>query len=311
MEREHKLRRLHYMRKRLPHITASALSAVLADVEEYGCVDLHQRKHLKEATEYELAKYTEYGPLLCQISLATRNGDLTACICNVKTLMFAAFQQGGAWTNLLLQTFERRKCSPQSAYNLAVYTDEVVPGNVISHDNRRKCWAIYISIMEFGVKALAQEAAWLTVACQRSSTIAQVNAGIGQLVKQIIKHTFQSDGVDLEKGGFVLKSPQGSLHRLYLKLGCFVQDGAAHRAMFSIKGDSGTRCCLLCKNIISHRSSLVDEAGCEILVTDLVKESQLDLTNDKDIWSTVARLKANHTTMFLALYDFLSILFNF
>ena len=138
-----------------------------------------------------------------------------------------------------------------------------------------------------------------------------MNAGIGQLFKQIIKHTFQSDGVDLEKGGFVLKSPQGSLHRLYLKLGCFVQDGAAHRAMFSIKGDSGTRCCLLCKNIISHRSSLVDEAGCEILVTDLVKESQLDLTNDKDIWSTVARLKANHTTMFLALYDFFEYTFQF
>ena len=214
--------------------------------------------------------------------------------------MFAAFHQGGAWTNLLLQTCERRKCSPHSAYNLAVNTDEVVPGNVISHDNRRKCWVIYISIMEFGVKAFSQEAAWLTVACQRSSTIAQVNAGIGQLVKQIIKQTFQTDGVDLEKGGFVLKSPQGSLHRLFLKLGCFVQDGAAHRAMFSIKGDSGTRCCLLCKNIISHRSPLVDEAGCEILVTDLVKESQLDLTTDQDIWSTVARLKANHTTMLLA-----------
>jgi len=53
-------------------------------------------------------------------------------------------------------------------------------------------------------------------------------------------------------------------------------------------------------NIISHRSPLVDEAGCEILVTDLVQESQLDLTTDQDIWSTVARLKASHTTMFLA-----------
>ena len=146
-----------------------------------------------------------------------------------------------------------------------------------------KCWVVYISILEFGAKALSQESAWLTVACQRSTTISQVNAGIGQLVKQIIKHTFQSDGVDLEKVGFVLKSQAGKLYRLHLKLGCFVQDGAAHRAMFSIKGDSGTRCCLLCKNIISHRSSLVDEEGCDILVTDLVKESKLDLTTDQAI----------------------------
>ena len=78
---------------------------------------------------------------------------------------------------------------------------------------------------------------------------------------------------DLQEGGILLKGPDGDHCRIWIQLGCLVQDGAAHRAVFSVKGDSGTRCCLLCRDIISKRSKLTNEEGGEILLTDNVKEA--------------------------------------
>ena len=78
-----------------------------------------------------------------------------------------------------------------------------------------------------------------------------VKGGIGQLIKEILKKTFQD----------TLMSPKQALYSSQ-RVGnitesgwiqCIVQDGAAHRATFSVKGDSGTRCCLLCKNVSVQR----------------------------------------------------------
>ena len=157
---------------------------------------------------------------------------------------------------------------------------------------------IYASVIQFGPVALSQEASWLTIGCCRSSCISLVRGGIGQLVKEILKKTFQDAHFDVTQAGFVLKSKDGEQHhRIWLDLQRIVQDGAAHRAMFSVKGDSGTRCCLLCKNVVSRRSGLVDEGGATLLVTEFVKASQLDLTTDRDVWQTIKTLKDKHKTL--------------
>ena len=216
---------------------------------------------------------------------------------NILTLFFAAFNQGGGWANLMMNLISQSPPSPSNKYGLAIYTDEVVPGNTVSPDNLRKIWVVYASVIQFGPVALSQEASWLTIGCCRSSCISLVRGGIGQLVKEILKKTFQDAHFDVTQAGFVLKSKDGEHHRIWLDLQCIVQDGAAHRAMFSVKGDSGTRCCLLCKNVVSRRSGLVDEDGATLLVTEFVKASQLDLTTDQDVWKTIQTLKDKHKTL--------------
>ena len=109
---------------------------------------------------------------------------------------------------------------------------------------------------------------------------------------------------DLQEGGSLLKGPDGDHCRIWIQLGCLVQDGAAHRAVFSVKGDSGTRCCLLCRNIISKRSQLTNEEGGEILLTDNVKEADCVFTSDNDIWNSIQRLRTNYGIMCLGLWAY-------
>lgn len=300
MERDAKLRRIHYLKRQLPHMSASAFSSLLKDVDEHGSIGLHQRKHIKEATLKELNRYKEYGPMFVEVPL---QGDeaYKAAIVNIHTLLFTAFAQGGGFYNLLMETMTKHPPDPAAPYQLCLYTDEVVPGNALSHDNKRKIWVVYGSLLQFGPQVLSQESAWLTLATARSSFLAHVHGGIGQLMKVVIKEAFQSPRCDLQKAGILLKAPNGTLHRVWIKLGCFVQDGAAHRAVFGIKGDSGTRMCLLCKNIVSKKSDLVGEAGAEMLVTENVKGHQLELTSDADIWRSVSRMRSQQLTMYLKL----------
>ena len=134
--------------------------------------------------------------------------------------------------------------------------------------------------------------------CCRSNSLPSATGGIGQLVKEILRKTFQDTNFDVSQAGFVLKAKDGGHHRIRLGLQCTVQD-AAHRAMLSVEGDSGTRCCLLFKNVARSRSGLVDEDGSTILVTEFVKASHLDLTTDQDVWKTVQTRKDKLKTLHL------------
>ena len=235
MERAAKLQRLHYMRRSLPHISASALAAVLEDVQKFGNVDLHQRKHIRESTEKELSKWNAYGPLFHELTLVGFEHRVQVVAVNVLTLFFAAFNQGGGWANLMMNLMQQSPPSPSNKYGLAIYSDEVVPGNTVAPDNLRKIWVIYASLIQFGPVALSQEASWLTIGCCRSSCLSLVKGGIGQLIKEILKKTFQDTNFDVTQAGFVLKSKGGEHHRIWLDLQCIVQDGAAHRATFQSK----------------------------------------------------------------------------
>jgi hypothetical protein len=246
----------------------------------------------------ELSKYDEYGQLFVDIVLKG-DQDLKASIVNLHALLFHAFAQGGGFYKLMMETMEKHPPNPREPYSLVLYSDEVVPGNALSHDNKRKIWMVYGSLMQFGSERLSQECAWLTLASCRSSFLAQVHGGIGQLMKEIVKNAFQSTTCDLQRAGILLKGPDNQMYRVWVSLGAFVQDGAAHKYMWAIKGDAGSRCCFLCKNCISKRSGLVNEEGGDVLVTENMKEDKLEFTTDSDIWKSVGKLKTNFETMCL------------
>ena len=69
-----------------------------------------------------------------------------------------------------------------------------------------------------------------------------------------------------------------------------LQDGAAHKSLFCCKGDAGTRLCMLCKNLVTAKSGLVDEDGTDLLQCSLIHEKDMDWASDADIFGTVDRL---------------------
>ena len=95
--------------------------------------------------------------------------------------------------------------------------------------------------------------------------------------------------------GILLKAADDSLCiNLKFKLGAFLQDGLAHKSLFSIKGDNGTRCCLLCKSVISTNSIELEEAR---LVSDIYKEADLELSTDDDFAAIVLKTVQKKDTL--------------
>ena len=63
-ERVSKLRKLNQFRRSLPHVSASALSAILQEAAAGNIPDIHHSRGMWEATNAELNEATPYGSLL-------------------------------------------------------------------------------------------------------------------------------------------------------------------------------------------------------------------------------------------------------
>ena len=99
-----KLQRLNQLRRSVPHVSKSALEAIIADVKEHGVPDVSGRKDMLVATRSELHQINAYGPLLHVEHIVTKVGG-TEPILMVNTLSYLhqAFWQGGSFTQLLLE----------------------------------------------------------------------------------------------------------------------------------------------------------------------------------------------------------------
>ena len=119
----------------------------------------------------------------------------------------------------------------------------------------------YMSFLELGLVTLSKEQAWLPLAILRTSTVSKIDAGMSQVFGLIIKsfsgavcHT------DLSQAGIMLLDEHSqAVTRFFCTLGMFLQDGAAHKAIFHCKGDSGSKLCMECLNLFTEKSKVVDE----------------------------------------------------
>ena len=64
-----KLGELERFRRKVPHASASALSAILREVKRSGLPDLHTRGDIAQARDVALGTQTEYGDLYCTVDL--------------------------------------------------------------------------------------------------------------------------------------------------------------------------------------------------------------------------------------------------
>ena len=185
--RASKLRKLDAFRRALPHISASALSAVLAEVERSGIPEVHARADFYRATAQALAESTPYGPLLHDLTLQGKSGGVIRIpALNPPALLHVAYSKGGGFSVMLQQRLAQHPSTPENPWRIILYTDEVVPGNALSHDNRRKVWVVYFSFLELGASLLSREDSWFCLLVVRSSVASQASAGMAQIFRAVL-----------------------------------------------------------------------------------------------------------------------------
>lgn len=181
-----------------------------------------------------------------------------------------------------------------SKWKWILYSDELTPGNALG-DARRKILVMYYSWLELGGVQLQQELCWFPLLALKSSVVNDLDDGLSQLTGAILRHLFLESAHKVQDGVF-LKSAEGTLQYFSYEIGAILQDGLAHKSMFGCKGDTGTRCCFICKNLISERSSLQQD-GESLLICKMHKPEFLQKATDTDIFTTIDRLVHNKSIM--------------
>lgn len=167
-------------------------------------------------------------------------------------------EESPAFRGMLKQTWEKRPCTPQDPYNLILYGDEVVPGNVLRLENKRKVMCWYISVREFGPRILKHESAWIPLVVLRTGVCKDLPGGISSATGVLLRNLLLDD-VPLQQGVLLDLGAAGIGHvRLIFRLGNVLADAEAHRAMWSIKGAAGKLPCPCCRNVVADKDVVTD-----------------------------------------------------
>ena len=129
-----------------------------------------------------------------------------------------------------------------------------------------------------------------------STTIKNVAAGLSQTFGEIIKLFFDSNGFDVGNAGISLPFEPEDI-RLWAKVGVIIQDGSAHKYVWSSRGDAGSRICLLCKNLVSGTSEMLDADDTNLLRSDIIKLDELEASTDADLRANARYLEQVYGTM--------------
>ena len=139
MDRSAKLQKLNHFRRKLPHISVSALAAVVQAIRDEGPPELADRGNIRKARDDQCKSNGPFGPILqhCRV-ISKAGGELLIPIAHPFAMLHASMLASPSLQKLFGTKLAERPCSPEHPWNLIIYSDEVTPGNVLSTSNKRK-----------------------------------------------------------------------------------------------------------------------------------------------------------------------------
>ena len=142
-----KLGELERFRRKVPHTSASALSAILREIKRSGLPDLHTRGDIAQARDVALGTRTEYGDLYCTVDLEPaedHRGSVPKLNFIHPFAFFSVVLRVCVQFSLFLERlFDAKPPSAEHPWHILLYSDEVSPGNQLSPANNRKIQATY------------------------------------------------------------------------------------------------------------------------------------------------------------------------
>ena len=268
----------------LKGISTSGLAAVMKRLQE----DPVEPMSARQIDKFIAETYAEVGHTI-DLPLV-KGGSWAWKVCRLDNLMNFFAKDSAAFREAIISALHK---SCDGHLSIVLYLDKVTPGAVLRPDNRRKFWAFYLGFRELPATALFREQFWLPLAVLRTQQAQGVLGGISNCFRLLLRSVLLGPCEAAEVGFAVnLDSPR----LIKLKVTNVLADEAALKQVFSSKGASGLRPCLLCKNIVSMSSNLTE--GQDYLVDVSCSDVSLfDPATNTSIWETYDNLAARRTTL--------------
>ncbi|CAE7202212.1 unnamed protein product [Symbiodinium sp. CCMP2592] len=285
-----KKRKILDVRQEAPFCSQTALAAICQNIAEHGLPEKHSRRDIWKETEELLhnPSMEKYGPLFQTAEAETVKGPKQKLLfVNFLSLLAGVFHAAGPFARWLLDLHAKHPSSYDSCWDAVIYADEMHPGNQLSSSSR-KSWCVYISFLQFK-SLLSREDFWYCLCVKRTEEVSELKAGMSQVMRLILESLF---GTRLPETGVLLASAVGTL-RLHFRLGMILQDGAAHKAVFSNRQDTGCKPCPLCSNIFQLKDT--GNSGRNVW-GQFLKRSDCIVASDEEImacWERLAEAKGS------------------
>ena len=227
---------------------------------------------------------TPYGKLLDVMEVETVEGPpLQWHFCNPLALMHVLCQQAPAFAKLLRSV---KKGCP--GHKIAMYSDETTPGNAMNPDTPKDIQCFYWTFHE--LPHWFRNRLWFTFSVMRTSEEDTCKGGLSGVMRKVMRSFFGEAGHSF-KTGVRLSDGQGGLFHLRAIMGALVQDEKAFKKVWSVKGASGWRCCLACKNVLNcDPAKIADDPYLRHVATAMPHE--FDLQSDEEFWQACDHLQA-------------------
>jgi len=220
-----------------------SLARILGELESADVQGLTDRlrRDLLEATNV----WTPLGKLLFTAHIPLQDGSSYACIClNPAALLYHLCAKVAAFGHFFRALAENRA----DLDSLVLYTDECTTGNQLSPDPTTKLQCVYWTLSFFPAWFRSRDCGWFHFAFLPYVVQQKVLGGFTAFCKHILFSFFEGP-FNFALGIRLLIANSGHTLFFQARLLCFIQDEAALKYMNSVKGASGTKCCMKCKNV--------------------------------------------------------------
>ena len=268
--------------------TKAAVVSLLTTLAKSGLLvcgdDLDEtslKRQLGEAGANHSNTMTPYGPIVQTIELG------------LEGLRHWEYQNPFAWL------YQMCKVSPGFASIMAeisasgnpvriiIFADGLVPGNPFRPEKSRSLMCIYWAIVDWPQWLLQRSFAWPLFGIIRETFFEQMEAGLSQLIRSVLRIFFAEVGHSFSRG-VIVPGPAGDMLITGIFVG-FLADLVGHKELTCWKGHGGVHCCFECDNVINLRVPKGNEVSISCWKPSLFKKR-----TNQQIWDMVdelARLK--------------------
>lgn len=267
------------------YVSQSGLAAVLQSIRDNGTPKALSRSSIKRARDAALPS-----DIFTSINIEMESGEIKQFpIVSPMVLLKHLVGEVESFSRFFGAQLTKYRNSSETKWRLAIYSDEIVPGNVIKPKNDRKLVALYWSFEELDTGTSCEDC-WFVLTCVRSNALKQIKDGWSQLFRVAVEKFFESP-MNVANG-VMLQIQNHGPHLFFAKVGLVIGDEQAVKNCWASKGASGSMPCFFCANITLRGLDLWanDSTGYLRSHTE-VDVSKLQFLSDRNLKERVQFLK--------------------
>ena len=274
----------------------TALSNILTELKA-ACPDANlddmptSRTTVKRSRDDSMDLSSAYGALLTTKTILRSDKpdkhDVLDCV-NPMTAFSHACATCDEFRYAVTKNVRQKPPSAENPWSIIIYSDEIVAGDPLRHDNKRKCQGVYWTFKELNKRLLSNEYAWFVLSACRSSRVSRLDGGMSAFMKELVLMFFDGP-CNIAVHGMAIPN----VGIIFGKIGIHVSDEGALKQVMQMKGASGLIPCVICPN--TGKDSLAGSPNVVPLhETDICKHTH---HSDETLRSTVLMLAAEHETL--------------